>query len=63
MSNGHGSVVVDSLFIVAAIFCGGSLVGLSSVMCTWWPLYFFNRLEEEKRAVCFVLSVFPSCDC
>ena len=38
MFSGHGFVVVDSLIIVGAIVCGGSLVGLSSVMCTWWPL-------------------------
>ena len=51
-------LVVDSLFIVAPIVCGGSVFGPSFVMQYFVSFWFCNGLDEEKRAGCFTLIAF-----
>ena len=46
--------MVDSLFIVVSLFCGG-LRFLCSTKCRIW---FCNHRAGEKRAGCFTLIVF-----
>ena len=54
------SVVVDSLFIVALIVCGGSVFGLCLGMQYLVYLLFFATILMS----CFILIVFlVSCDC
>ena len=59
----RGSVVVDSLFIVYTIVCGGSVCGYS-VLCVLLVLQSSccgrerERERERERAGCFTLTVF-----
>ena len=58
------SVVVDLLFYLPPIVCGGSMLVFVFVCITLCPFYFCNHLEEEERAGCFGFIVFwMSCYC
>ena len=57
------SVVVDLVFIVAPIVCGGSVLGPWFVIQYFVSVLFYNHLGGEERAGCFTLTVFRvSCD-
>ena len=51
-------VVVDSLFYVSHIVCGGSVLVFVLLCITLYPYEFCNHLDEEERAGCFALFVF-----
>ena len=58
------SAAVDSLYIVATVVCGVLCLVLVLLFRTQCPFCFCNHLDEEERAGCFTLIVFPlSCDC
>ena len=54
-----GTVVVDSLFIVTPIVCGGLFC---YVVLNVLSNEFCNQLDEEERAGCFTLIVLV-CNC
>ena len=61
--HGCGSVVVDSLFSVALIVCGGFCVisimlGPGFVILYFVSFWFCNHIDGEDRAGCFTLIVF-----
>ena len=52
------SVVVNLLFYVPPIVCGGSVLFFDLVCITLCSLWFCYHLNEEERADCFAFIIF-----
>ena len=56
--------MVNALFIVAPIVCGGLCLVLVLLFSNWRPFKFCYHLGGEERVGCFTLIVFLMyCDC